>query len=78
MMPYVAFEPVRTPLPVHLLARELDSYMTVYFGAVCAQRRSATSAMWSWSFESELQVSCLTTNQLAQRIIASGLSYAGN
>lgn len=78
MVPYVAFEPVRAVPPVALLATELDGYMIVYFGLVCAQRRSATSAMWSWSFESELQVSCLTTNQLAQRIIASGLSYAGN
>ena len=78
MMPYVAFEPMRTVPPVALLADELDGYMTVYFGLVCAQRRSAVSPMWSWSFESELQVSCLTTNQLAQRIIASGLSYAGN
>ena len=78
MMPYVAFEPARTPLTVLRLADELDGYMTVYFGVVCAQRRSAVSPMWSWTFESELQVSCLTTNQLAQRIIASGLSYAGN
>ena len=78
MMPYVAFEPARTPLTVLRLADELDGYMTVYFGVVCAQRRSATSAMWSWSFESELQVGCLTTMQLAQRIIASGLSYAGD